>query len=377
MSFSATSRYMLEAEARRLANMNRVRATTDSFLQRYRAMLKDFIHDRLDRYIPDEMNTLKNDLSAAESRLVSDPFSARTISQEIGTYIHTMRRLSHEHQVQQEFAEKERLRVEAEERAAVKTAAMSAYYAAVRKISGAAVQNFAKEGLAVIRKAVESGSLSSEASIEKRVAEVKSAAEAKAFEWQKQPAERVQRESLNDQIQETKDRISSEQMDAADKKKVLASLDALLNRTHSASSVAEIQESIQEIDKEAEEKIVSEEERKVVVRAVVKILRGQGFDVLPSNVTLISKDGHDNVMIVANKANGRHAEIEITDNGMLHKKFERYEGKSCMKDLRSLDADLDKIYSIKQSDERVLWENPDRIGQDADDLPNFNTNRRA
>ena len=109
----------------------------------------------------------------------------------------------------------------------------------------------------------------------------------------------------------------------------------------------------------------------------MKILRGQGFDVLPSNVTLVSKDGHDNVMIVANKANGRHAEIEITDNGMLHKKFERYEGKSCMKDLRSLDADLDKIYSIKQSDERVLWENPDRIGQDADDLPNFNTNRRA
>ncbi len=377
MSYSSEVAYRIAAEAKRLANMQRVRNTTQNFLNRYRGMLNDFLRDRLDDFIPGEIEHLKSQLNEADHLLANDPFTAREVSQSIQSYIHGLRHIARENQFQQEQAYRERQRQEEEERQAKKTAAMSAYYTAVRKISGAAVQNFAKAELTEIRKDVEAGRLVSENEIEARISKAKENAEIKANQWKSQTAETAQKKGLSGQIAEMKEQISAQSMDSAAKQKALASLDDLLGRTNiETSSAIDIQNSIKEIDKNVEEEIVSEESRKIAVKAIVKSLRSYGFEISAADVTLVKKDGHSVVRIVGNKANGKHAEVDVTDQGKMVRRFEKYEGMSCMKDVNALTADLDKIYSIKLSDERVLWENPDRIGKDADDLPNSNSNWR-
>ena len=49
---------------------------------------------------------------------------------------------------------------------------------------------------------------------------------------------------------------------------------------------------------------------------------------------------------------------------------------TCLKDIEKFNVDLEKVYSIKLSDERVLWENPDKLSMDANTLPN-NERRKA
>lgn len=367
---SHEAEYYLQLARRQMLRLARIRETTSSYLNRYRGMLEDFTRDRLQDYIPDEIRRLREDLENAESNLDIDPEQSREASRRIQNYVHGLRLLARANQIQQEQAERERLRMEAEERAAKKSEAMSAFYAAIRKIKNPAVQNFAQEGLAEIRKSVESGSLQA-SSIEKKVATVVEAAEVKAAEWKKNAMATAQRESIGDQIAEIKNQISAENFDAADKRKTLDSLDALLGRQDANGSLEQIQNSISEIDKVAEEMIVSEDARKMVVKSVVKILRNQGFDITNNSVTLEKQDDRTVVKIVGSKANGRHAEVNVTDTGKMRWRFDHYEGMGCMKDINPLKEDLKKLY-INLSDERVIWENPDRIGKDSMDLPNSN-----
>ena len=48
---------------------------------------------------------------------------------------------------------------------------------------------------------------------------------------------------------------------------------------------------------------------------------------------------------------------------------------TCLKDIKKFNVDLQQIYSIKLSDERVLWNNPDKLERDANSTPQ--TDRRS
>ena len=50
---------------------------------------------------------------------------------------------------------------------------------------------------------------------------------------------------------------------------------------------------------------------------------------------------------------------------------------TCLKDIQKFNVDLENIYSVKLSNERVLWSNPDEIGKDGDKLLTSNTNKRG
>lgn len=372
---SHEAEYYLQLARRQAIRLARIRETTRGYLDHYREMLGDFTRDRLQDYIPDEIRGLQQDLENAQNNLDSNPEYARDVSRRIQSYVHGLRRMARATQFQQEQADRERRRQEAEERAAKKSEAMSTFYAAIRKIKNPAVQNFAQDGLTAVRKSVEAGTLQSSTDIDAAVAKVIAAAEVKAAEWKKNTLETVKRESIGDQIAEIKNQISSEDFDATEKQKTLASLDALLGRQEAGESLETIQDSISEIDKTAEEKVVSEDARKMVVKSIVRILRGQGFDITSNSVTLEKQDDQTVVKIVGAKANGRHAEIRVTDTGKMRWRFDRYEGMGCMKDIKPLQEDLKKLY-INLSDERVIWENPDRIGKDSMDVPNSNRRSR-
>ena len=49
---------------------------------------------------------------------------------------------------------------------------------------------------------------------------------------------------------------------------------------------------------------------------------------------------------------------------------------TCLKEIEKFNVALDEIYSIKLSDERILWQNPDRLSMDANSLP-YNEGRNA
>lgn len=62
--------------------------------------------------------------------------------------------------------------------------------------------------------------------------------------------------------------------------------------------------------------------------------------------------------------------------GKIAYKFDNYQGMTCLKDIEKFNVELEQVYSVKLSDERVLWENPDRLSMDANNLPN-NVGRKA
>jgi hypothetical protein len=47
----------------------------------------------------------------------------------------------------------------------------------------------------------------------------------------------------------------------------------------------------------------------------------------------------------------------------------KYEGATCKKDIDSFLPKLEQVYGIKLSNERVIWENPDKISKDARQSP--------
>ena len=100
----------------------------------------------------------------------------------------------------------------------------------------------------------------------------------------------------------------------------------------------------------------------------VKQLKKQEFTV--EKPQLVQTDGKNYVKIVAKQPSGKRAICNVDLCGKIAYKFDNYEGMTCLKDIEKFNVDLEKVYSIKLSDERVLWENPDKLSMDANTLPN-------
>ena len=372
MSQEFTVLYLVEEKIRRMQAEKRVRETTGQFLERYRNMLHDFERDNFDKYIPEEMDRLRRMLDEATGQLKKDPFAARDTSREIQSFIHSLRHLANENRRQQEIAAREAARRAEEERRAIKSALNTAYYAAVRQISGAAVQNFAAAGLKAVKEDIAAGRLTSASAMQTKIDAVIAAAEKEAAKWQKEAAEGAKKAGIKDELNEIKEHISAQDFDAEQKQEAIKSIDELLGRSQNAAAalnISEIKTSVAAVEQRVEEAIVSEDKRKAAVVACVKILRSQGFEITPDEIVLTEKDGQSVVQIITHKANGRRTEIAITDTGKMTCRFDNYEGKACIKEIEAMKSALEEIYSIKLSDERIIWENPDKIAQNAFDLP--------
>ena len=74
---------------------------------------------------------------------------------------------------------------------------------------------------------------------------------------------------------------------------------------------------------------------------------------------------------------GNRAVCRFDNHGKVRYKFDQYEGMSCLKDIQTVQTELERVYSVKLSDERVLWENPNRITKDADQIPGGGTMARG
>ena len=116
--------------------------------------------------------------------------------------------------------------------------------------------------------------------------------------------------------------------------------------------------------------MITEEIRRETVRAIVKQLRNQEFTV--KSPQIVQNGDESYVKIIAQKPSGKRAICKIDIHGKILYKFDNYEGMTCLKDIQKFNVDLQEIYSVKLSDERVLWSNPDKLSKDAKNISNNN-----
>lgn len=376
MSSSYEYSYALEAARRRQIYLNRIAATTEQFYNRYSQQYREMKNRGLAAYIPSEMGRLESDLSRIRSLLTSDPEEARDLSYEVGSYIRSMSSLASG--AREQFERAERMRVESlrEKREQQQSALLNEYFEILQKMTNPIVVNYSISEMQQIKSDIESGRLTSTTEFRKKASDIISTAESKATEWKKDAIKKNRQNDVAQAISEAEERLKSEKIENQEKtQEFLDKISKLKAGLESGTVDADtVEKQVVSLESEVDETLISEETRREAVMAIVKQLRSQEFTV--EKPQLIQVDGKNFVKIVAKQPSGKRAVCNVDLHGKIAYKFDNYAGMTCLKDIEKFNVDLKQIYSVELSDERVLWQNPDRLSMDANNLP-YNEGRKA
>lgn len=384
MSHEYESEYEIERRRRQEINNQRVRTNTTTYYEKYYSMYQSLINQGLDEFIPDEIARLKTDLDEVQRNLEDNPFAARDISLQIQTYIYGLGSLGRatrgkfeaaERQRQKELEEAERIQreIEAKERSEKLSAMSKEYFSTIRSIKNPAVQNFSSVDFKSIKEDLNKGKISDINELKNRLNKVISSAQEKADEWKKQTLKKEENTIVSQQTDDMLNTVKAHNIEDQEKKqKIIRTIEDLKKN---GSSMEKVAEEINKINLEVEDTMVSEDLRREAVKAIYKQLKSQNFTVEAPQ--LIKNGDEDFVKIIAKMPSGKRAVCNLTNKGKIIYKFDNYEGMTCLKDIQKFNVDLENIYSVKLSNERVLWSNPDEIGKDAINNPDSNINKRG
>ena len=170
-------------------------------------------------------------------------------------------------------------------------------------------------------------------------------------------------------INEAESRLKSEKIENQEKtQEFLNKINKLRSALESGAIDSNtIEKKVVELENEVDETLISEETRREIVISIIKQLQKQEFTV--EKPQLVQTDGKNYVKIVAKQPSGKRAICNVDLRGKIAYKFDNYAGMTCLKDIEKFNVDLEKVYSIKLSDERVLWKNPDKLSMDTNTLP--------
>lgn len=369
MSSSYEYSYALEAARRRQIYLNRIAATTEQFYNRYNQQYIEMKNRGLAAYIPSEMSRLESDISRIRNLLTSDPEEARDLSYEVDSYIRSMSSLASG--AREQFERAERMRVEAlrEKREHQQSALMQEYFEILQTITNPIVVNYLISEMQQIRSDIENGRLTSSAELRKKSSDIISFAESRAAEWKEGTVKKNRQKDVEQVLSEVKERLKSEKIENQEKTSEFLDRISKLKAGLEAGTVEAdaIEKQVVSLENEVDETLISEETRRETVMAIIKQLQKQEFTV--EKPQLIKTDGKNYVKIVAKQPSGKRAVCNVGLRGKIAYKFDNYEGMTCLKDIEKFNIDLEQIYSVKLSDERILWQNPDRLSMDATSLP--------
>ena len=369
MSSSYEYSYTLEATRRRQIYLNRIAATTERFYNRYIHQYREMKDRGLAAYIPSEMSRLESDLSRVRSLLSSNPEEARALSYEVGSYIRSMSSLASG--AREQFERAERMRVEAlrGRREQQQNTLMNEYFEILQSITNPIVANFSISEMQQIRNDIESGKLTSADELRKKSSNVISVAESKAAEWKEGTIKKNRQQDASKAINDAEERLKLEKLENQEKtKEFLDRINKLKAGLQTGTIEADaVENQVVSLENEVDETLISEETRRETVTAIIKQLKKQEFTI--EKPQLVNTDGKNYVKIIAKKPSGKRAVCNVDLRGKIAYKFDNYEGMTCLKDIEKFNIDLEQIYSLKLSDERVLWQNPDRLSMDATSLP--------
>lgn len=381
MSRSFDAVYELERQQRQAMFDARVRATTEPFYRRYMEQYEQMVKAGYEEFILDEIKMLRHDLDEIRENLSNDPAYARTVSQRVGRYISNMHGLGRAAQQQAEL--NERLRKDEIKRAIEESQAnlLNVYYDEIKALRNPITIELAKQELNAIKQTMLNKKFSSKldadqyvSTLKSQIKEVVSKAESKAIDRKKKQQEEKEKEGMLAQVEELKNSLKAEKLEDENRKsQLIFELESLQTRVEAASAAStELVQTMEKLTEKVDDAVITETVRKEVVKSIVKQLRSQEFRV--EQPVVISQGGKDYVKVVAKKPSGKTAECRIDLNGKIQYKFDSYEGMTCIKDIEKFNIDLKDIYSVTLSDERVLWENPNKISKD--ERPIGNEGRR-
>lgn len=238
-------------------------------------------------------------------------------------------------------------------------------------LADSVVKNYANASLETLAKEIQSGKFAddkNEEKIKSRLEEIRTEAQKKADEWYAEQRRLSELKEASLKLEEYKAELLKELIEEAQKDALVQQTDSLIRELASTElQASDFSERIAAIEKQIQDYALKEAERREIVKSIFKQLKKQEFNVKNPQ---IQEDG--SVLIVASKPSGKQAKCSVSLDGKMNYRFDNYEGKSCLKDLEKFNADLASCYSIKLSDERVIWENPDRISHEmnatSDDL---------
>ena len=278
----------------------------------------------------------------------------------------------------EQFERAERMRVETlrAEREHQQNELMREYFEILQTITNPIVVNFSISEMQQIRNDIENGRLTNSAELRKRSSEIISEAEKKGVEWKKDTVKKNRQKDVVQAVSDAEERLKSERIENQEKTQEFLERISKLKAGIETGSIdlENVEKQVIELENEVDETLISEETRRETVTAIVKQLQKQEFTV--EKPQLIKADGKNYVKIVAKQPSGKRAVCNVDLRGKIAYKFDNYEGMTCLKDIEKFNVNLEQIYSVKLSDERVLWQNPDRLSMDATSLPN-NEGRNA
>lgn len=358
----------LRQETRRREYLARVADTSSRFLTRYRSILTELSQQGLDQYIPSEFSRAKRKLAEAEASITSDPERSRALSLELGSEVSSLPSLARASK--REVAARETQREE--ELAAMRKQAGSelsqALQAVMTEISDPIERDFAFDSLRQLQaehppRTVEPSDLPRlREQLRLRVHQIKEDAASKSRDWKTRKARESASESATTLI-EIHRQEATRDIDRSPTviDGVLANLDQLREQVSKPDwNIDKLNAELSDVSTTTDSAIVDENCRRMTVRSVMEALQKSGFvaDSPQRNVGTT-----DEVVIFARKPAGNEATFRITVDGSLTYKFDHYEGSKCKSDIENVLPLLQEIYGIQLSNERVIWENPDRINQ--------------
>lgn len=372
MSRSYEYSYELETRARERIRNARINATTEQYYRRYMDQYERMVANGYVAYIPNEMSRLKSDLARIRTMMSSDALEARDLSYEVGSYIRNMSSIA-ENAVK-EFDRSERMRVEQlkAEKEEQRNELIKVYYEILRGITNPIVVNYSFKEMQKLKEDILSGFITSEVALRSKANDITMMALSKAEEWKTKTILDNKKRNVSQILDDAETRLKKEKIENV---KVVSEFKDKMNKLRESLEIGnkdydEIESEIIQMESDVDETLITEEIRRETVKAIIKQLRNQEFTIQKPQI--VENDGKSYVKIVAQRPSGKRAICNVDLHGKIAYKFDNYEGMTCLKDIEKFNVDLEQIYSIKLSDERVLWSNPDKLSKDEESIPKNN-----
>jgi hypothetical protein len=363
MSRIADRTWEIERERRHQAYLNRIRSTTSEFVERYESILDDVRSQSLERYVVAEFRALDSALQQLRGLLSSDPERARDESRTIASDVHALPRMARE-------AQRHALELERHRQRQLGMDLQTLLDGMFGDITDPVEREFAYVEAATLRDDLKTRLATGTSAdrirqdVAHELVRIRAWALCQATKWKAGRRQAAAAEVHAEVLRETR----ATALAAADRNPAaLRLLSAAWDAVQDTGSESEFQDALAAASAQADNAIVNEECRRTAVRAIFESLQKAGFAVEPPR----RETGEaDRVVILARKPSGRQAEFRVDLGGELSYKFDQYEGSACKQDIDQVLPMLQKIYGINLSDERIRWENPDRLSRDARPLDN-------
>jgi hypothetical protein len=349
---------------------DRIQENVSRYRDQYVARFADMVQRGFEQYLPAEFAQIRSRLAELNNFLNSDPEHAREMSLQIGAEISSLQSMARSAQHEFEARERERQQELAVMRRKATSELGQFLHSLVAEIRDPIEQDFAFDKLKAIQSEYEDRVVNAQDlpqikdELSCKVKAISVEASLLAKDWKNRKAKEILVESQNTLIDIHREQVATEVgLHPQAVQTMLASLDALRHQvSERGSSMGDVQKQLADAAEKVDATVVDENCRRMVVRAILESLQKAGFVV---GTPQRQSGEKDEVVILARKPSGAEASFRVTIDGVMVYKFDHYDGMKCKSDIDQVLPMLQEIYGIELSNERVLWQNPDRISKSA------------